>query len=144
MAKDKVFDPTDVGKMFASYSFPGLDVEALMATQRKNLEAFTQANQLAADGFQALAKKHAELMRAAVDEMSALVREWTETAAPEQKLEKQAEFAKEALAKGMSNTRELIELARKSQTEAFEVLSKRFKESLDEMASLARKRAKPE
>ena len=144
MINGKFFDTTEVGKMFAGFTFPGFDVEALMATQRKNLEAFTQANQLAVEGFQAFAKMQAELTRTAIDEASAMVRDWAETGAPEAKLQKQAAFAKKALAQGMSNTRELVELAGKTQAEAFDVLNKRFTESLDEMTSFAKKETKKE
>ena len=144
MLNGKFFDTTEVSKMFAGFTFPGFDVEALMATQRKNLEAFTQANQLAVAGFQALAKMQVELTRAAMDQASTLVRDWAETSAPEVKLQKQAEFAKQALEKGVSNTRELVELASKTQTEAFDVLNKRFTESVDEMTSFVKKEAKKE
>ena len=47
----------DVGKAFAGFTFPGLDVESLVAAQRKNIEAFTQANQLAVEGAQAVARR---------------------------------------------------------------------------------------
>ena len=144
MLNGKFFDTTEVSKMFAGFTFPGFDVEALMATQRKNLEAFTQANQLAVAGFQALAKMQVELTRAAMDQASTLVRDWAETSAPEVKLQKQAEFAKQALEKGVSNTRELVQLAGKTQTEAFDVLKKRFTESVDEMTSFVKKEAKKE
>lgn len=140
MVNGKFFDTTEVGKMFAGLpSFPSLDVEALMATQRKNLEAFTQANQLAVEGFQALAKRQVELARAAIDEASALVREWAETGTPEEKFHKQAAFAKQVIENGMNGTRELVELAGKTQAEAFEVLNKRFMESVEEWSSLAKK-----
>ena len=144
MLTGKFFDTAEVSKMFAGFSFPGFDVEALMATQRKNLEAFTQANQLAVEGFQALAKMQVELSRAAMEQASALVRDWAETSTPEVKLQKQAEFAKQALEKGVSNTRELVQLAGKTQTEAFDVLKKRFTESVDEMTSFVKKEAKKE
>ena len=142
MPKDKLFGAADISKMFAGYAFPGFDVEALMAAQRKNLEALTQANQLAVDGFQALARKHVDLTRAAIDEVSTLVREWAETGVPEEKFQKQAEFAKKALTKGVSNSRELVELAGKTQAQAFQVLNKRFNESLDEMTSFVKNGAK--
>jgi phasin family protein len=144
MINGKLFDTTEVGKMFAGFTFPGFDLEALMAAQRKNLEAFTRANQLAVEGFQAFTKMQVELTRAAIDEASALVRDWAETSAPEVKLQKQAAFAKQALAKGVRNTHELVELAGKTQAEAFNVLNKRFTESLDEMTSFVKKETKKE
>jgi phasin family protein len=142
MINGKFFDTTEVSKLLAGFPIPSFDVEALIATQRKNLEALTQANQLAVEGFQALAKRQVELTRAAIDEASALVRGWAETGTPEEKLQKHAAFTKKALAKGVTNTRELVELAGKTQSEAFDVLNKRFSESIDELAALAKKEPK--
>ena len=140
MMNGKPFDTTEVGKMFAGFTFPGFDVEALMTAQRKNLEAFTQANQLAVQGFQELAKRQVEFARTAMDEASALVRGWTETGTAEERLQKQAVFAKQALEKSVEGARELVELAGKTQTEAFDVLTKRFSESIEEWGTIAKKK----
>jgi phasin family protein len=144
MMNGKFFDTAEVSKMFAGFNFPGFDMQALMAAQRKNLEALTQANQLAVEGIKAFAKMQVDLTRDAIDEASAMARDWAETAAPEEKFQKQAAFAKQALAKSVSNARELAELAGKTQTEAFDVLNKRFTESLDELTSLVKKETKKE
>ncbi len=42
----------DMSKAFGEMKLPGIDVEAVAASQRKNLEALTQANQLAVEGAQ--------------------------------------------------------------------------------------------
>jgi phasin family protein len=55
----------------------------------------------------------------------------------EAKAEKQAEVVKAAVEKAVANARELTELATKSQGEAFDVLNKRFIESVDEVKTLA-------
>jgi len=140
MVNGKFFE-TEVGKMFAGFPFASLDVEALIASQRKNLEALTQANQLAVAGIQELAKRQVEFARSAIDEASAMVRDWTETGTAEQRLQKQTAFAKQAVEKGVSGAREFLELAGKTQTEAFEVLNKRFAESLEEWGTLAKKKS---
>jgi phasin family protein len=131
----------DVGKAFAGFNFPGLDVESLVAYQRKNLEALTQANQLAVEGVQAVARRQVELARQAVDEASVLVRELTQPGAPEERIAKGAEYAKTAFEKGVANARELAELVTKANTEAFAVLQKRVAEGFEEMRDYAKQRA---
>jgi len=140
MINGKFFE-TEVGKLFAGFPFATLDVEALMASQRKNLEAFTQANQVAVQGFQEIAKRQVEFARGAIDEASTMVREWTETGTAEERFQKQAAFAKQAFERGVNGTREVVELAGKTQTEAFDVLNKRFAESVEEWGTLAKKKA---
>jgi phasin family protein len=137
MMNGNPFDTTEVRKMFAGFTFPGFDGEALMASQRKNLAALTQANQLAVQGFQELAKRQVEFVSTAMNEASALVRGWSETGTTEERLQNQVAVAKRAFSQGVSNTRELVELAGKMQAEAFDVLNKRFAESLVETASFA-------
>lgn len=130
----------DVGKAFAGFTFPGLDVESMVAAQRKNLEALTQANQLAVEGVQALARRQVEIAREAVDEASSLVREWAQPGAPEDRIVKNAEYAKQAFEKGVANAKELAELVTKANSEAFNVIQKRVAEGFEELRDYARQR----
>lgn len=131
----------DVGKAFAGFAFPGFDVEALIASQRKNLEALTQANQLAVEGVQAVARRQVELARQAVDEASTLFRELAQPGAPEDRLAKNAELAKQAYEKGLANARELAELVAKANSEALNVINKRVAEGLEEIRDYAKTKA---
>ncbi|HEY0521886.1 MAG TPA: phasin family protein [Stellaceae bacterium] len=130
----------DVTKLMGDFRVPGVDVDAVVATQRKNIEALTQANQLAVEGIQAVARRQVEIARQAVDEFSTVVREFTSPGSPEDRLAKQAEFTKTVLEKALANARELAELVTKANTEAFNVLNKRVTESLDEVRDFAKKR----
>ena len=136
------FFDMDVGKAFAGFTFPGFDVESLVAAQRRNLEALTQANQLAVEGVQAVARRQVEIARQAVDEASAAMREWTQPGAPEERMAKNAELAKQAFEKGIANARELAELVTKANTEAFNVINKRVAESLEEIREYAKQRTR--
>jgi hypothetical protein len=53
----------DLRKMMGEWRVPSLDMDALAQTQRKNIEAFTQANQLALEGTQAWMGRNLELAR---------------------------------------------------------------------------------
>jgi phasin family protein len=136
----KTFFDMDVGKAFAGFTFPGLDIESLAAAQRKNIEAFTQANQLAVEGAQAVARRQVEIARQALDEASAILREWTQPGAPEERIAKNAELAKTAFEKGIANARELAELFTKANTEAFNVINKRVAEGFEELREFAKQR----
>ena len=78
-ARPTFFD-FDVTKMMADFRFRPFDVEALMAYQRRNIEALSQANQLAVEGMQAVAKRQIEIARQAVEDMSALLRDLAQPA----------------------------------------------------------------
>ena len=138
--KNSLFD-MDVGKAFAGFNLPGLDAESVMATQRKNFEAFTQANQLAVEGVQAVTRRQVEIAREAFEGASAAMREFAQPSAPEDRIAKHAELAKSAFEKGLANARELAELFTKANFEAFDVITKRFSESLEEISVQAKGRA---
>ena len=131
----------DVSKIIGDFRVPGIDLEAAVATQRKNIEALTQANQLAVEGAQALMRRQVEITRQAMEDFSAMFRDLVQpNGSAEDRFAKQAEYSKHAIEKGLSNAKELTELVTKANTEAFNVLNKRVTESLDEVRDFAKKR----
>ncbi|MBX6366579.1 MAG: phasin family protein [Rhodospirillales bacterium] len=131
----------DMTRVMADFRVPTLDVDAMVASQRKTIEALTQANQVAVEGVQAVARRQVEMARQTIEDLTGLFREIAQPGTPEEKLAKQAEAAKNALEKGVANARELAELVAKANTEAFNVLNKRVAEGLDEVRDYAKKRA---
>ena len=137
MAKtNPTFDPS---AMFAPFKMPGFDVDALIALQRRNIEAFSAANKVAADGFKAVAMRQAELTSASVDEFFNALRELLSVKDVQTGAAKQAELTKATYEKAVANFRELSDLAAKSNVEVFEVLNKRVVEGLDELKTIASK-----
>ena len=137
-SKNGVFDVT---KIMGDFRVPGIDLEAAVASQRKNIEALTQANQLAVEGVQALMRRQVEITRKAMEDFSAMFRDFVQpNGSPEDRFAKQAEYSKHAIEKGLSNAKELTELVTKANTEAFNVINKRVTESLDEIRDFAKKR----
>jgi phasin family protein len=129
----------DVAKAFGNFRLPGLDVEAFVATQRKNFEALTQASQLAVEGVQAMARRHAEIAGEAVQNATEVVRDWTQPGALDERLVKNVETAKQAFEKGLANVREFNELTTKASTDVFGVIARRVSESFDEVRLYAKK-----
>ena len=84
----------DFGKYFVNGKAPSFDFDAVFALQRKNVEAFTAANQLAFDGVKAVAQRQAEIARKAFEEFGKVTKELTAAGTPEDKFAKQADLAK--------------------------------------------------
>lgn len=131
----------DMSKAFAGFAMPSFNVEAMMASQRKNVEALTQANQLAIEGVQALARRQVEIAREALEEARSLFREFSQPGAPQERLAKNTEIAKATFEKGLATARELTELVTKANAEAFNVLTKRVAESFEEIREVASTKA---
>jgi phasin family protein len=127
------FLENDFTKMFSEFKIPGFDMQGLMATQRRNIEAVQAANQLAIEGVQAVVRRQTEILRQMAEESSTALREMMTSGAPEQKIAQQTELVKTAFEKALGNLREMTEMVAKSNTEAADVLTKRIGESLTEL-----------
>jgi len=127
----------DMTKIFADFRFRPFDVEAAWTAQRRNIEALSQANQLAVESVQALAKRQFELTRETFEGFSALMRDLAAPASTEDRIAKNTEYVKQMMEKGATHGREMATIATKAGTEAADVLHKRASDSLDEMRALA-------
>lgn len=126
----------DFAKMMGEFKMPGVDMDAVMAAQKRNIDALNAANQLAVESMQAVAKRQMEIFQKTLEEAQANLQQIMDAGAPEQKVAKQTEVMKVAFETAIANAREVSEMLAKSQTEAADVLNKRFVESLDEMNKL--------
>src|SRR3712207_7725064 len=85
----------DVMRMLADFRLPGMpDMEALAAAQRRNLEALSQANRVALEGAQAVARRHMEILQQSMSEMTDAMRQLTSQEPPQDKASRQAEMMK--------------------------------------------------
>ena len=132
------FFDLDVAKMMSDFRFRPFDVDALMACQRRNIEALTQASQLTMEAAQTVARRQIEIARQTLEEMSALLRDIAQPASTEDRIAKNTEYAKQMLEKSVSNGREITLLATKAGTEAADVLRRRACEGLDEIRDFAK------
>src|SRR5215470_6485214 len=97
----------DVMKIMGDFRFHPFDVEAAMACQRRNIEALSQANQLAVEAVQAVARRQIEIARQTLEDMSTLLRDLAQPATAEDRIAKNTEYAKQILEKSISNGREI-------------------------------------
>lgn len=132
----------DFTKVLGEFKLPGVDVDALLQAQRKNIEALTAANRTAAEGLQAFARRQGEILRQNLAELQTQFSTAVSAGAPEEKLAKQTELAKTAFEKAITDIKELAELLAKSNTEAAEIVGKRVSASFDELKAVLKTPAK--
>jgi phasin family protein len=129
----------DFGKVFGSAKTPFLDVDTVMTSQRKTIEALTKANKVAFEGAQAAAQRQVDLIRRSLDDLARMGRELTASGSPEDKLARQADIAKESLAAAVGGLREVTELLQKSNFAAVDVISQRVSDNFDEVKTALRR-----
>jgi phasin family protein len=133
-----IFD-IDFTKAMADFKFPAMDMDALLAAQRRNIETFSAANKVALEGAQAVAKRNMEIVQAAVAEMTEAMKTMAGTEAPQAKAARQAELIKAAYEKAVANMRELADMIQRANGEALGLINKRFAETMDEMKTMMEK-----
>ena len=122
-------------KFTEQFKFPGVDSEALIENQRRNLEAVTKANQVAFEGAQVVVQYQVEILRRTMDESTKAVQEMSKPDKIEDVWAKQAELLKGAYEHGLANLRALSELSTKVNAEAADLLTHRVADSLGELKS---------
>jgi phasin family protein len=134
------FSKFEFGKILSDLKIPGIDIEAILTSQRKNIEALTNANKVAVEGMQALAKRQAEILAQAMNEISEMTQQFATVSNPQEMTAKQAELSKQAFEKALANMRELAEMINKANAEALAIINKRVTESLEELKGLITKK----
>jgi phasin family protein len=137
------FDVNPV-RFFSEFRIPGFDMEATLEAQRKNLEALVEANQAAIGGVRAAAAHQADMMRQALGEAAALLRDWTQPTPPEQRFVQQTEAVKQAFDQSVANFQALNELGRKAGADVFGIFARRISEGLDEVQRYTKRQAAAE
>jgi phasin family protein len=136
------FEKFDFAKVADQFKMPGVDAQALVEYQKRNLEAFATANKIALEGFQAVIRRQAEIVRKGVEDASKALSDLNAAETPQDKLVKQVELAQEAYEAAVANLKELTEMASKSNGEAANLISTRVTESFGEFTGEVKKTAK--
>ena len=125
----------DVTKILEQFKLPGVDMQKIMDARRKDMEALAQANQIAYDNMQALARREAEILYQTMAEWQGAMAGMAGKT-PAEVAAKGTELAAQAFGRALTNMRELAEMATKSQAQTYEVLNRRFQENLEELRKL--------
>ncbi len=120
------------------------DMKTVMDAQRKNIQAITEANQRAFEGWKTLAQRQTEMMSQFVQDNSGLARETLTEGTPEAKFAKQTELLKTSYEKSVQNAQELVELAQSCAAETAEVINQRVVASLGEIKASTKKKTQAE
>jgi len=131
-----MFKTADMTRFFEQARLPGFDIEAMMAAQKKNMDALVEANKIAAAGYQDLYKKQVAMFESAMADAQTQLSELKMDQFAPESASRQAEALKAAFDKALADMNELVELARKTNTDAFEVVKTRVEESVDELKAL--------
>ena len=122
----------DLGKLVEKFKVPGIDIGAIVDSQRKDMEALAEANKQAYEGIKALAKRRNEILQEALVQWQEAMKDATGKDA----LSRNAERAKKGVQQAIANFRELAEMEAQSRSKAWKVLQDRFQENVTNLQKL--------
>lgn len=136
---NEFFSQNDFSKFFENYQAIPFDVQSFMETQRKNVQALSDAQQIAMDNMQKLAQRQSAVLSQMVEDNARLAKEMMSEGTPEEKIAKNADLIKGVYEKSIKNMSEISELLNKSNKEANDVINKRVKATLNEVKTAMEK-----
>jgi phasin family protein len=134
----------ELGRMTAAMKLPLVPgIDALLAVNRRNIEALSAANRVALEGAQAVARRNIEIMQHTMAEATENLRRLTSNDTPQARFAQQTDMLKSAYQSAVANMHEISGLIRKSNGEVLDVLHLRCIAAIDEMKALAAKSGPP-
>jgi phasin family protein len=100
----------------------GIDTAGIVEARRKDIDAILEANRIVYQGAQALAQKQLEILRTTMNAARGAVAEGSFTGSPLEIANRQREFLSRAFQMSLAHMRELADIVKNSQSEAFAVV----------------------
>jgi phasin family protein len=122
----------DITKMMKQFKLPGIDIAAIVESQRKDMEALAEANRQAYEGIRALAQRRNEILMESLSQWQEAMKDATGKDA----LTKNTERARKGVEKAIANMRELTQMEAESRSKAWKVVQDRFQENLVNLQKL--------
>ncbi|MCE7885877.1 MAG: phasin family protein [Alphaproteobacteria bacterium PRO2] len=129
------FAQNDFAKLFENYQTSAFDLKALLETQRKNVQAITEANQVSMSNLQTIAQRQTEILSQIVEDNSSLAKELLTEGTPEEKIAKNAKLFKNIYERTVGNMKDLSDMINKSNQEASAIINKRVAATMNEIQS---------
>ena len=120
----------DIRKMLEQMKLPGVDVNAIVEAQRKNIEALTLANQQTYQDMQAFAARQSEVVQKAAVELQGAMRNMAGKS-PAEAAQVGMDFTQRAVQGALANMLDLAQAAQRSQAQAMEEANRRFQEYIE-------------
>ncbi len=126
-------------KTFGEYQLPGVNVTALLESNRKNVEALGAANKRVLDNAQTVMVRQGEILRQALEEASAALKALSGAGTPQDVITKQGELFRHVFLRTLDNMREVADMTAKSSTEAFETVNERVQDSVEDIRGMLKR-----
>jgi phasin family protein len=133
------FDADKIKDMFTAAKMPVVDTDAIIAAQKKNVDALIEANKVATAGYQDVYKRQVALFEAAISQAKDMMSGTKASPMSVDQATASVDVMKTAFEKTSAYLTELAEMAQKANTSAFEVVKARAEEAAAEIKTATEK-----
>lgn len=119
--------------LLAGLNVPGVNMDALVASQKDNLEALSAANRAAVEGVKAVGEWQVKILQETVQELTTAIGGLAKVGSPQQMIAAETELAKKAFETAVRKMRELSEIVAKANQQATDAIVSRIPASLEEI-----------
>lgn len=129
----------ELKNLFGQMKIPGIDKEAFVAAQKRNLEAVTAANRAAFEGFQAITRRQVETFQETINEATRAVKELGAKPSAPEAVARQADLAKQMFERTITSTKEIVEIASKATQDVANIMNSRLDGTVQELKEVLQK-----
>jgi len=127
----KQADFGDLAKMLEQFRMPTVDLQALLDTQHKDLEALAQATRQAYDGIRSLVARRDEIMADSISQWQEAIK-----AGGGKGLAEQTARIQQGMAQALTDLRELGEIEVRTRTDVWKTMQERMQRNFAEIQKL--------
>lgn len=127
---------------FKKHKFPGVDMETLLKSYQRNVEFMNATQQVMAESTQSLLGLHKQFLMEAYEKWNEQVTNALSSSSPADKVTQQTEASKESMERMVEHVQDIQSTVEESNKKLIDSFQKRFKDSVDESVTLAKKSKK--
>jgi len=131
-----------LSQLLGKVNLPGFDAAGIVDARRKDIDAVLEANRIVYAGAQALAQKQLEILRTTMSAARSAVSDGTFSGNPMEIAGKQRELMTKAFQMSVTHMRELAEIVRKAQADAFAVVKGQVEEDVRNLVGRVQRKGK--
>jgi len=120
-------------KVLAGLKVPGVNMDALVAMQRDNLEALSASNRAALEGMKAIGEWQVKILHATLQQLNTAIEGLSCSGSPQELIAAETELARKAFETAVGEMRGLAEIVIRANQQATDAIVKRIPESLEEI-----------
>jgi phasin family protein len=129
--------------ILSNYRLPGIDLDAFIQARRDDIDAISRATAVAFTGAQDITGKQAELLKAALGELSQALtsrqQSATDAGAEPAAAEKQRELVQNTLSRTLDGMKDMADAAQRAQSEIFDIALERARSNAEQLRSILKR-----